>query len=164
MTMYLTTTSSILSSLPISNIILLKLLFSPFINIIKAMSHQTVTCFTSLDWSTAFDTLDHYILLQRLSSWFGSFSTVLFGIRSYLLNPFFYVNIDNSKWSAFQLLYEVPQGSVLGPLLFILQTIPLITVTCNSAANDHLYADDTKLLLPLSALDCPHHITHIETL
>jgi len=89
------------------------------------MSHQQVTCLTLLNLSTAFDTIDHSILLERLSSWFGISSTALFWIKSYLLNRSFYVNIENSKSYVFQLLYGVPQGSVLGPLIFILYTTPL---------------------------------------
>jgi len=87
--------------------------------IIKAMSHQQVTCLTLLDLSAAFDIIDHSILLERLSSWFGIPSTALSWIKSYLLNRFFYVNFVNSKSSVFKLLYGVPQGSVLGPQLFI---------------------------------------------
>jgi len=92
-------------------------------HIIKAMSHQQVTCITLLDLSAAFDTLNYSILLERLlSSWFGISSTALSCIKSYLLNRSFCVNIENSESSVFQLLYGVPQGSVLGPLLFILHT------------------------------------------
>ena len=40
-------------------------------HIIQAMSHQQVTCLTLLDLPAAFDTIDHSILLERLSSWFG---------------------------------------------------------------------------------------------
>jgi len=90
------------------------------------------------------------------------FSTALYWIKSYLLNRSFYVNIENSKSSVFQLLYGVPQGSVLGPILFILYTTPLSKVISNASTNHQRYADDTQLLLSFSALDFSHNITHLE--
>jgi len=133
-------------------------------HIIKAMNHQQVTCLTLLDLSATFDTIDDNIddLLERLSSWFGISSIALSWFKSYLLNRSFYVNIQNSKSSEFQLLYGVPQGFVLSPLLFILYTTPLSTVISNSSANYQLYADDTQFLLSFSALDFSHNITYLE--
>ena len=96
------------------------------------MSLQQVTCLTLLDLSAAFDTIDHSILLERLSSWFGITSNALSWIKSYWLNRSFSVNIEGCKSSAYQLLYGVPQGSVLGSLLFILYTTPLSKVISDS--------------------------------
>jgi len=132
------------------------------------MSHQQVTYLTHFNLSAAFEAIDHAILLERLSSWFGISSTALSSIESNLLNCSFNINIENSKSSVFQLLYGVSQGFILGALLFILYTTPLSTVISNSAANHHLYAINTQLLLSLSVLDFSqnsqsHKFTHLES-
>jgi len=75
--------------MPISNMILLKLLLSPFMIIIEAMSHQQVTCLTLLDLSAAFDTIVHSNLLERLLSSFGISSPAFTWMKSYLLNRSF---------------------------------------------------------------------------
>jgi len=54
---------------------------------------QQVTFLTLLDLSAVFDSIDHSIIFERLSSWFGIFSTALSWIKSCLLNRSFYVNI-----------------------------------------------------------------------
>ena len=89
-------------------------------HLIKATSLQQVqvTCLTLLDLSAAFDTTDHFIQLEHLSAWFGITSTALSWIKSYVLDSSF--DVENTNSSLFQLLYGVPQGSVLGPHLFIL--------------------------------------------
>jgi Reverse transcriptase (RNA-dependent DNA polymerase) len=114
-------------------------------HIIKAMSQQQVSCLTLLDLSAAFDTIDHTILFEHLSAWFGITSTALSWVKSYLLNRPSYVSIEDSVSPVYQLLYGVPQGSVLGLLLFILYTTPLTTIISNSFANHYLYADDNQL-------------------
>ena len=120
-------------------------------HIIRAMSQQQVTGLCLLDLSAAFDTIDHSILLHRLKSWFGFTDTVLSWIQSYLSSRSFSVDINGIKSLPSQLLYGVPQGSVLGPLLFILYTTPLSTIISRSSVNHKLYADDTQLFLSFSA-------------
>ena len=127
-------------------------------HIIRAISQQQVTGLCLLDLSAAFDTFDHSILLQRLKSWFGINNTVLSWIQSYLSSRSFTVNINNIKSSPFQLLYGVPQGSVLGPLLFILYTTPLSHIISRSSVNHKLYADDTQLFLSFSPCNFQQNI------
>jgi len=76
--------------------------------------------------------------------------------------PFFLCRYWKLYTSVFLLLYGVPQGSILGALLFILYTTPLSTVISNSSANHQLYADDTQLLLSFWALNFSHNITYLE--
>ena len=98
-----------------------------------------------------FDTIDHSILLHRLKSWFGFTETVLSWIHSYLPSQSFSVDINGIKSPPSPPLYTVPQGSVLGCLLFILYTTPLSTIISRSSVNHKLYADDTQLFLSFSA-------------
>jgi len=90
-----------------------------FIAWYQLTSHQQVTYLTFLELYTAFDTIDHTVLLERLSSWIEISSSALFWIKSYLINRFF-LCILKTLLSVFHLLYEVPQGSVLGSILLIL--------------------------------------------
>jgi hypothetical protein len=119
--------------------------------LIRANSQQQVSCLCLLDLSAAFDTIDHSILLERLSSWFGISGTVLAWVKSYLTSRSFYVQVRDSQSLVYQLLYGVPQGSVLGPLLFILYTTPLSTIISKSSVHHHLYADDTQLFISFSS-------------
>ena len=117
------------------------------------MSQQQVTGLCLLDLSAAFDTIDHTVLLHRLKTWFGFTDTVLSWIQSYLSSRSFTADINGIKSPPSKLLYGVPQGSVLGPLLVILYTTPLSSIISQSSVNHKLYADDmcTQLFLSFSA-------------
>ena len=154
LTISMKTTSWTLSSLPTPNSILLKLLYLIAVHdhIIRAMSQQQVTGLCLLDLSAAFDTMtipffyiDSNLGLDSLKLY------VLSWIHSYLSSRSFSVDINGIKSPPSQLLYGVPQGSVLGPLLFILYTTPLRTIISRSSVNHKLYADDTQLFLSFSA-------------
>jgi Reverse transcriptase (RNA-dependent DNA polymerase) len=100
--------------------------------LIRASIKQQVFFLCLLDFSAAFDTIDHSILLERLSSWFGISGSALYWVKSYLTSRSFYAQVRDSQSSVYQLLYGVPQGSVLGLLLFILYTTPLSTIISKS--------------------------------
>ena len=89
-----------------------------------SMDSGKAVALTLLDLSAAFDTIDHDILFNSLRDWFGVDGTVLRWIKFYLSNCKQKVKLGYSFSDAFSLPYGVPQGSVLGPLLFTLYTTP----------------------------------------
>jgi len=98
-----------------------------------------------LDQSAAFDTIDHFILLNRLSACFGISGSVLSWFASYLSHRFQSVSIAGVTSVSVLLLYGVPQGSVLGPILFTLYNSPIHSISLKHGVSDHFYADDEQI-------------------
>lgn len=111
-------------------------------DILKATDEGKNSCLILLDYSKAFDTLDHQMLFAKLR-YFGLSHSALAFMKSYLYNRDQRVVLGSSASSSICVGRGVPQGSVLGPLLFSIYTADF----CNylNYLNSHQYADDFQL-------------------
>ena len=118
--------------------------FSQFATEILDQRGQLDVIYT--DFSKAFDRVDHGILLTKLHSSGFSFSLLTL-IKSYLLRRDLFVCYGGQKSDTFSPTSGVPQGSNLGPLLFLLF---INDITTKIDSNILIYADDIKIYLPIS--------------
>ena len=119
-------------------------------DILTAIDNQEVMCLVLLDLSAAFDTVLHLLLLNWLQYRFGFTDTILEWIGSYLSGRTQQVVIDGAEGQPqgqsdqVTLTFGVPQGSVLGPILF---TSPLGDLCQKHNMLVHLYADDMRFYM-----------------
>ena len=114
-------------------------------DIVSAIDNQSYVILLLLDLSAAFDTVDHKILLQRRSCRFGIKGKALSWFKSYLENRKQIVNVKGETSYSMDLRCGVPQGSVLGPILYVLYTSPLGDIVKSHGLSCHFYADDIQL-------------------
>lgn len=114
-------------------------------DILRAVDSGDLALLTLLDLSAAFDTVDHVTLLRRLEVSYGISGTVHNWFTSYLGGRRQFVRCQSTKSTPTAVLFGVPQGSVLGPILFLLYTADLIGLVESHGLQPHLYADDTQI-------------------
>ena len=108
----------------------------------KSINRGEITLAALADFSKAFDTVNHHILLRKLELLNFSKNSILL-IQSYLMERKQFVQINDRKSTLEEISYGVPQGSILGPVLFNLYVAdmkPVVQSTCFQ------YADDTNIL------------------
>ena len=121
-------------------------------DILKAIDSHRSVLFLLLYLSAAFGTVDHEILLGRLSCRFGSKGKAL-DWRSYLTDGTQLVKVDDASSTVRPLHWGVPQGSVLGPMLYLLYTSPLGDIVREHGLSFHFYADDSQLYTSFACND-----------
>jgi len=113
-------------------------------DLLQAVDSGDVGVLVLLDLSAAFDTVDHKILLERLSVSCGLYGAVLSWFVSYLQGRTQQVRFNGMESTSSEVVCGVPQGSVLGPILFTLYISDLAPLIRRHSLNPHLYADDTQ--------------------
>ena len=114
-------------------------------DILRAVDNGDLALMTLLDLSAAFDTVDHDTLLRRLHMSFGLGGCVHSWFTSYLNRRTQCVRRGSLRSTIAIMMSGVPQGSVLGPILFLLYTADLLRLIENHGLHPHLYADDTQI-------------------
>ena len=115
-----------------------------------ALDRRQGTVIAMIDLSAAFDTIDHSILLARLQQRYGIDGVALRWMRSYLSERTQSVVIDRVSSNESTLISGVPQGSVLGPILFSLYVQPIGDIIRKHELKYHQYADDLQLFCHFS--------------
>lgn len=128
-------------------------------NIYNSLDKNNTCVGVFLDLSKAFDTIDHKILLSKLF-FYGIRGTTLNWLDSYLSNRYQYTLYKNSKSELAKIACGVPQGSILGPLLFIIYVNDIVNVS--DIAKTILFADDTNIFFDSQNLLSSHKTVSTE--
>ncbi|KAK6187422.1 hypothetical protein SNE40_005455 [Patella caerulea] len=118
-------------------------------DIVCSLDRKKPVSLVLLDLSAAFDTIDQSILLGRLETRYGISGDALKWFESYLNGRQSRIVIDTSQSMPKVLDFDVPQGSVLGPVLFTAYTAPIGDIIREMGLDYHFYADDTQLYVEL---------------
>ena len=122
-------------------------------DILQAVDSRGGAILVLLDLSAAFDTIDHETLIRTLDIYCGIRGDPLKWFLSYLKGRVQSVQIGSTFSREQNLLFGVPRGSVLGPVLFTIYTTPLGRIIQRHGLTYHLYADDTQLYMAFKPSD-----------
>ena len=112
--------------------------------LLDSLSRRQVSLLLLIDFSKAFDMVEHSILLKKLEH-YGIRGKASQWITLYLHNRMQFVSIDGTDSKTRHMQYGVPQGSILGPLLFIIYINDIPNVS--QIAKFILYADDANIIM-----------------
>ena len=115
-----------------------------FDDVLNALDLKRLIMWILQDLSAAFDTVDHTVLLNRLEKRLGIKEKALAWFKSYLSGRTQSVRIKDAYSDEKPLRFGVPQGSVLGPILFSIYTLPLGDILRKHKVPYHFYADDSQ--------------------
>ena len=122
-------------------------LLKVFNDTLNAVDNKRCVLLLLLDFSSAFDTVDHNVLIHRLEHESGITGNPLSWMQSYLTGRTFAVNINGTTSTPHVLTTGLPQGSMIGPAEFPPYSSPLFIIARKHGVMIHMYADDTQLYL-----------------
>ena len=122
--------------------------------LLDSLNRQQVSLLLLIDFSKAFDMVEHDILLDKLNH-YGIRGNILNWFKSYLSDRKQFVTIDGIDSGEKVMKYGVPQGSILGPLLFIIYINDLPHIS--EIAKFIMYADDANIIVTGSNIAEVHH-------
>jgi len=125
-------------------------------DLVSAADNGHVSFLALLDLSSAFDTVDHDILIRRLKDSYGLNNGVIHWLSSYLEGRSERFVFNNQSTNEQPVQCGVPQGSVLGPLLFTLYIADIYSVIDIHGLQAHLYADDCQMYLSCGRNEVDH--------
>ena len=116
-------------------------------DLMMLINNRHVVLLVLVDLSTAFDTIDHRILLSRLSTRIGVSGSALDRFRSYLTGWSSRVDIAGELSDPITANFGLPQGSVVGSNEYSIYTLPVGDIARHHQVIYHVYADDTLLCI-----------------